>query len=143
MKINHVSIVAKDADKLAIFYIDVFGCKDFRPRRVLSGERVWRGNGLAHVDIYSVWLSFPVSNGPILELLQYTAWLDRAPPAVNEAGYGHIAFEVMNIDATYAAIISGGGTAVGEITNFGTADTPHRIVYMRDSQGNILEIEQG
>lgn len=143
MKLKHISITARDADALAAFYITVFGCRESRPRRTLSGERVWRGNGLPDVDIYSIWLSLPGSDSPFLELLQYDTWLDRAPPAVNEAGYGHIAFEVEDIDAAYAGIIGGGGRALGEITNFGTAAAPCRIVYMCDPEGNILEIEQG
>lgn len=143
MKFKHISIAARDADRLASFYITVFGCRDLRPRKTLSGENVWRGNGLFQVDIYSVWLSLPGSDGPFLELLQYSKWVNRAPPAVNEGGSCHIACEVEDIDITYAAIIDGGGTALGEITDFGTADAPYRIAYMRDPEGNILEIEQG
>lgn len=143
MKFKHVSIAARDADRLATFYITVFGCRDCRPRRTLSGERVWRGNGLFHVDIYSIWLSLPGLDGPFLELLQYADWVDRGPAAVNEAGCGHIAFEVEDIDVTYAEIIGGGGSALGQITDFGTAGAPYRIVYMRDPEGNIIEIEQG
>ena len=40
------------------------------------------------------------------------------------------------------AIFEAGGSQLGEITNFGTADEPFLIVYVRDYEGNILELEQ-
>jgi catechol 2,3-dioxygenase-like lactoylglutathione lyase family enzyme len=143
MKLRHVSITTRDADRLADFYSTVFGYGQRGPPRTLSGERVWRGNGLAGIDIYSIWLSQPGAEGAFLELLQYDRLLNRQTPAVNEPGYGHIAFQVEDIDASYAAILECGGTALGEITDLGTAKAPYRIVYMRDPDGNILEIEQG
>lgn len=143
MKLKHVSIAARNADRLAAFYCEIFGYAVSRPRRTLSGERVWRGNGLANVSIESVWLSLGSAEAPILELLQYEVWQDRTLPAVNEPGYGHMAFEVEDIALTHDRVIANGGSAIGEITNFGTSVAPYRIVYMRDPEGNILEIEQG
>jgi hypothetical protein len=37
---------------------------------------------------------------------------------------------------------SGGRKALGGITDFGTADTPFLVVYMRDPEGNVVELEQ-
>lgn len=142
MKLKHVSIAARSVDRLAAFYCEAFGCSVLRPRRTVTGERVWRGNGLADVSVESIWLSLG-AEAPFLELLQYDLWQDRAVPAVNEPGYGHMAFAVDDIEATYARIIASGGAALGEITNFGTPEVPYWIVYMRDPEGNILEIEQG
>ncbi|MBL4784481.1 MAG: hypothetical protein JKY49_03540 [Cohaesibacteraceae bacterium] len=39
-------------------------------------------------------------------------------------------------------ILEAGGSSIGEITNFGTTDNPFLIVYMRDCEGNVLELEQ-
>lgn len=61
---------------------------------------------------------------------------------VNEPGYGHIALEVADIRATWAAIIAGGGSAEGEIVDLGSTGSPFLAVYMRDPEGNIVELEQ-
>ena len=110
--------------------------------KTLSGEKVSRGNGLPDVDIYSVWLKLPGSDGPFLELLQYEKMPDRPLPQVNAPGYGHIAFEIQDIDRTIAAILQSGGQKIGEITNFGSTEAPVLLIYMRDPEGNILELEQ-
>lgn len=142
MKFKHVSIVARDADGLAAFYKMVFGCEDLRPRRTLSGEKISRGNGLPDSEIYSVWLGLPGVDGPFLEILEYKQTQDRSVPSVNEPGYGHIAFEVEDVRLTLATVIDAGGAALGEITNLGSADAPVLVVYARDPEGNILELEQ-
>ncbi len=61
---------------------------------------------------------------------------------MNEPGFGHLSFEVEDIHATLAAIIAAGGTALGEITDFGSAEKSSLIVYVRDPEGNVLELEQ-
>lgn len=138
----HVSMVARDADGLAAFYSRVFGCTPLRAPLTLAGEKVARGNGLPGSEIRSIWLSLPGVEGPFLEIHQYTERRDRPPPAVNEPGYGHLCFAVGNIEAAHAAILKAGGQAVGEVTDFGTADAPVLLVYMRDPEGNIVELEQ-
>ncbi|WP_265517927.1 VOC family protein [Nitratireductor luteus] len=142
MKFSHVSMVARDADGLAEFYKRIFGCEDRRPRKTMSGEKASRGNGLPNAEIYSAWLTLPGVDGPFLEILEYNNTHDRPTPLVNEPGYGHISFEVENIQTTFAAVVRAGGKPLGEITDFGTADTPSLVVYMRDPEGNVVELEQ-
>jgi hypothetical protein len=50
---------ARDAETLAAFYVNVFKCEHLREPKVLSGEKVSRGNGLPNSEIYSIWLKFP------------------------------------------------------------------------------------
>lgn len=142
MKLAHISIAARCADRLATFYIDVFGLEEMRPRKALSGEAVSRGNGLPNSAIYSIWLRLPEQGTPFLELLEYKSSVDRAEPRVDEVGLSHLAFQLADITSTMSKIIKAGGSKLGEITNFGTADKPLLIVYMRDCEGNILELEQ-
>ena len=59
----------------------------------------------------------------------------------NEPGFGHLAFQVKNIDATIAKVIKAGGKPQGEIADFGTLSSPLLITYVRDPEGNILELE--
>jgi predicted enzyme related to lactoylglutathione lyase len=142
MKLAHISIAARSADRLAAFYAGVFGCAEIRPPRTLSGEVVSRGNGLPNSVIYSIWLKFLDQETPFLELLEYKSSVDCVEPKVDEIGLSHLAFQVADIASTMTTILKAGGKALGEITNFGTADEPLLIVYMRDCEGTILELEQ-
>lgn len=135
-------MVARDADYLAAFYRDIFECEEYRPPRVLAGEKVSLGNGLPGAEIYSIWLKFPNLDRPFSEILEYTNTPDQSEPGVNEPGFSHLSFETQDIHTTFAAILKAGGAPQGEITNFGSADKPFQIVYVRDPEGNILELEQ-
>jgi len=142
MKFGHVCIVARDTDRLADFYKEVFGCEETGERWTMSGELISRGNGVPNAEIYAAWLSLPGVDGPFLEIHQYKNLQDRPMPPVNQSGYRHISFEVEDIRATFDAVIGAGGSPLGEITELGTSDAPCLCVYVRDPEGNILELEQ-
>jgi len=142
MKLNHINVVARDAEALAGFYRKVFSLELLRGPTTISGEKVSRGNGLPNSAIRSVWLKLPGSGAPFLEIHQHEVTHDRAQPRVNEPGFSHLSFEVCDIGRTLTAIAEAGGGQVGEVTDFGSADNPLLIVYARDSEGNILELEQ-
>lgn len=142
MKLTHVSLTARDAGALATFYKTAFGFAERRPRTRLSGEAVSRGNGLPDADILSHWLTMAERDGPFLEILEYADPVSRPLPAVNAPGWGHLAFEVSDLAATLEAVTGLGGEMQGEVVNFGTEAAPLRIVYVRDPEGNILELEE-
>ena len=56
MRLAHVSLTARNADRLAQFYRDAFGLVDRRPPQQLTGQALARGNGLPGADILSLWL---------------------------------------------------------------------------------------
>ena len=143
MKFTHVSMVARDTDRLADFYKTVFDCDDLYPRKKMSGELLSQGNGVPDAEIYAAWLSLPGVDGPFLEIFEYRNSQDCPAPPVTQPGYGHISFEVKDIQATVNAIIEAGGTPLGKITDFGTAEAPYIYVYVRDPEGNVVELEQG
>jgi len=142
VKFGHISMVARDTDRLADFYKAVFGCEDTVRRWTMSGELVSRGNGVPNSEIYAAWLSLPGVDGPFLEIFQYKIIQDYPAPPVTRPGYGHMSFEVENIHATFGAVIEAGGMPLGEITDLGTEQTPVLCVYVRDPEGNIIELEQ-
>ena len=76
MKLAHISITARCADRLVSFYRDVFGCEEMRSPRTLSGEAVSRGNGLRDCVSYSIWLRFPQRGATFQELEQPALGLD-------------------------------------------------------------------
>ncbi len=142
MRFAHLSVVARDADRLAEFYKRVFRCEDLRPRATLSGEKVSRGNGVPNSEIYSIWLTLPGGEGPFLEIHQYKETRDRPWQHVNEPGYAHVAFEVEDIRTIRDEIIRAGGHNQGDITELGTVDARILAVYMRDPEGNVIELEE-
>lgn len=48
----------------------------------------------------------------------------------------------MDLVAACAAILRAGGSPLGEITDLGTDEIPYRAVYMRDPEGNIIELAE-
>ncbi|MFY1713450.1 VOC family protein [Tritonibacter mobilis] len=141
MRLSHISLTARDAAVLGEFYAEVFGYRERRPAKRLSGASVSRGNGLKDADIYSIWLALPDDSGPFLEILEYTQTLNRGRPEVNAPGFGHLAFVVNDLNRVLRDVLRCGGAMQGEVTNFGSAEAPVLIVYVRDPEGNLLELE--
>lgn len=69
-------------------------------------------------------------DGPFLEIHQYTNQRERTVPGVNEPGYSHLSFQVKDINAARLRVPHSGGAKLGEITNFGTPETPVLVFYM-------------
>lgn len=142
MRFSHLSIVARDADRLAAFYKKVFGCEEIRPGKVISGENVSRGIGLSGARIYSIWLSLPETAGPFLEIHEYAGTRNLTVPSADEPGYRHMSFMVEDIHSKSAEIVAAGGMKLGDVSNLGTAVRPFLAIYMRDPEGNVIELEE-
>lgn len=142
MKLAHINLVARNAEALAAFYMSVMNCELLRGLKVLSGEKVSRGNGLSNSKIYSIWLKFPELEHPFLEIHEHTVTHHRDQPRVNEPGFGHLSFQMEDISDALSKIIQAGGTQIGPVTDFGAPDEPYLIAYARDPEGNVLELEQ-
>lgn len=142
MKVLHISLTARHADALARFYREAFGFFDRRPPKRLSGDIVSRGNGLPESNIYSIALNPPGGKGPFLEIMEYDKAFERQMPTVHEPGFSHLALGVIDLQASIGRVLRSGGSMQGKVTNFGTKDRPYLIVYVRDPEGNILELEQ-
>ncbi|MBY5545988.1 VOC family protein [Rhizobium leguminosarum] len=142
MKLAHINLVARDAEALAAFYVNVMKCELLRAPKMLSGEIVSRGNGLPNSEIYTIWLKFPELERPFLEIHEHTVTHHRDQPRVNEPGFGHLSFQMEDISDALSKIIQAGGTQIGQITDFGTSEKPYLIAYARDPDGNVLELEQ-
>ena len=145
MKYTHMNLVARDWRRLADFYVKVFGCTPVPPERDLSGEWLDKATSLHGAHIRGVHLRLPGHGeaGPTLEVFQYDEETEVETPAPNTPGYGHIAFAVEDIEATKGAVLSMGGRLVGEVVD---VDLPGvgrlEFAYMRDPEGNIIEIQR-
>jgi predicted enzyme related to lactoylglutathione lyase len=142
---THTNIVAKDWKGLANFYIEVFGCRPKPPERDLSGNWLDRLTGIEGVHIRGIHLTLPGfdSGGPTLEIFQYNEEQDHPFKGINTRGYGHIAFAVDDVDECLNRLLEHGGATVAETVRGTVAGvgTIH-LVYAKDPEGNIIEIQK-
>ncbi len=142
MRISHVSLTARNVEGLAAFYVNTFGFVVKRELRSFSGVKYSRGNGLNGISISSIWLHLPEHPMPFLEIMSYSQSTDRGTPAVNDPGFGHLALLVKNLEESCADVLSCGGSMQGDVTNLGSEGAPILVVYVRDPEGNVIELEQ-
>ncbi len=145
IRYTHTNLVAKDWKKLAKFYIDVFNCKPKPPERDLSGEWLDRLTGINSAHIRGIHLLLPgfEHEGPTLEIFQYNVSISDIGRKINREGFAHIAFAVDDVKKCLAKLKENGGTAVGEVvTSQMDGGRTINVVYARDPEGNIIEIQK-
>jgi len=144
-KYVHTNLIARDWKKLVRFYCHVFGCEPKEPERDLSAPWLDKVNAAPHAHLRGVHLCLPGygDDGPTLEIFSYDQLIERDLPRANECGFAHIAFRVDDVDEALQAVIAAGGGSVGEIA---TAEVDGvgllRVVYARDPEGNIVELQK-
>ena len=143
-KFMHTNIVAKDWKTLSLFYQEVFGCVPVLPERDIQGDWIDRMTGIKGAHIRGEHLRLPGYEGklPTLEIFSYDNWVDGEIPRINRTGFGHIAFEVENVDAILKKILTAGGGQIGEriVANY-LDNVVATIVYATDPEGNIVELQ--
>lgn len=140
----HTNIIAADWEKLVAFYRDVFECRAAPPSRDMSGEWLEKGTGVSSAHLRGMHLRLPGydEGGPTLEVFSYEAMLERAkPPAANRKGFGHLAFEVDDVEAKVREVVHHGGKMLGRVSGtkvegVGTLT----FAYTTDPEGNIVEV---
>ncbi|MDX1530421.1 MAG: VOC family protein [Rhodothermales bacterium] len=140
----HTNLVAEDWRALARFYEAVFGCRPVPPERDYRGPDLERGTGVAGSGLRGIHLRLPGAgdDGPTLEIYQYDRHPERPAPAANRLGYGHIAFEVEDVEAGREAVLAHGGAAIGEVVTLATrVGARVRWCYVTDPEGNIVELQ--
>ena len=148
-KYVHTNIVAKDWQKLAKFYEDVFGCARVLPERNLSGQWIDDCTGVPEVHIQGIHLRLsgcgdngPTGGGPTLEIFQYNQVEARPEPAINRPGFAHIAFAVDDVEAAEKAVLAAGGGRYGRRARTEIPLEGHiTVVYLTDPEGNIIELQ--
>ncbi len=138
----HFSLVARDVVALANFYEGAFGLQKRRPLTRLAGADVGRGIGVMDAQIQSIWLMAADARTPFLEIMQFQDAEVEPAPQVTKPGWSHLAMAVPDIVAAVAAVRMHGGTLQGEIVDFGQSNAPYLVTYVRDPEGNVIELEQ-
>ncbi len=147
IRLAHVSITAKDLTRLREFYGKALGFVVSRPERGFSGDWLGKGTGVPGAEIKRVHLRLPDEgvDGAHLEIIEYAgAAEDSAPPAANNPGLRHLAFETESpeeLARLRKLVLENGGGELGkisekEIDGLGTVT----FVYMTDPEGNIIEL---
>eukprot|EP01084_Bolivina_argentea_P039345 72707_1 len=154
VRYRHTNIVAKDWKKLATFYELVFGMKRIGPERNLQGQFVDEGVGYKNASICGVHMAMPGFekndlNTPTLEIFEYGGEIssgENEHKAINRQGFGHVAFEVDNIENAIKLILKYGGSMLSDSNKM----WKHSVVgqgllkwiYVRDNEGNIIELQE-
>jgi predicted enzyme related to lactoylglutathione lyase len=140
----HTNLIAKDWQKLAGFYQEVFGCMPVPPERDFKGETLEAGTGIPGAHLRGIHLRLPgyEQNGPTLEIFNYSPQRPHLRTVVNRPGFGHIAFQVEDVPAACAAVQSTGGKQFGEIVTLAIAGGAKVTwCYMTDPEGNLIELQ--
>lgn len=147
VRFAHVNVVARDVERLAAFYVAVFGCVRVVERVYESPERraaLERGTGVAGLSLRGVHLLLPGhgESGPTLEIFQYAPTADRSDAPLNAPGFGHVAFVVDDVETTRRAVVAAGGAPVAGVVvvPYPTGETL-TWSYVRDPEGNVVELQ--
>jgi catechol 2,3-dioxygenase-like lactoylglutathione lyase family enzyme len=143
-KYKHTNIIARDWQKLAKFYEDVFGCMRVLPERHLSGEWLEKGSNVKKARLEGAHLRLPGlgENGPTLEIFQYAANAAKLPSLANREGLSHIAFEVDDVVQALEIVQQHGGRAIGAIVSHPVPGVGSlTFVYAADPEGNLIELQ--
>lgn len=142
MKYLHTNIVTKNIDKLSKFYIDVFDCK-VKSKGHMKGEWLDKAVNLKDAEINSIELTLPgYSEGyPYLEIFSYSDLIEGGTKSSNTTGYTHLSFEVEDVGSIYDKAILNGAFKYGELIKKEFKSGTLTFVYIKDPDGNIIEIE--
>ena len=142
----HTNIVARDWKRLKDFYVNVFGCTPVPPERNQSGLWLEKGTGVKGASLQGMHLRLPGygDSGPTLEIYQYHEIKESSfSPAANNKGYGHLAFEVDDLEKVLESTIDHGGKMLGEISETHVEGVGHiYFIYISDPEDNIIELQK-
>lgn len=144
-KYVHTNLIAQDWRKLAQFYIEVLGCQLVPPERHLYEPWLAQATRIPGARIDGAHLRLPGwgEAGPTLEIFQYHPEAAPVEKALNRPGFGHIAFTVEDVAGARAAVLAAGGSEAGEMVSVEVAGAGRiEFVYLRDPEGNLLELQK-
>jgi catechol 2,3-dioxygenase-like lactoylglutathione lyase family enzyme len=143
VRVNHVNIVVADMERSLAFYVGLLGLVTTFEIE-LAGDWIETVTGLPGVRAHCVFCQ-PSDGGARFELLQYVSPAGEAlrPASLpNTTGLRHVAFEVDNLDETYARLTGAGVPFVSPpvAVPFGVAGAIRkRLCYCHDPDGVIVE----
>lgn len=130
---HHVGITVSDLDRAVAFYTDAFdldvlaefsvGGREFADAVDVDGAT----GSFAHLD----------AGGVRIELVEYEPEAPAGdPPELNRPGAVHVGLEVDDLDAFYADLDDG----IQTLSRPRTTESGTRILFVRDPDGNLIEV---
>jgi catechol 2,3-dioxygenase-like lactoylglutathione lyase family enzyme len=144
MRFAHTNIISNNWKSLVDFYVTTFNCKLVPPIRRQAGNWLDSGTGLNDAQLEGAHLLLPGhgENGPTLEIYQYRHIDQQDWVMPNKRGFGHLAFEVEDVQKILSKVLDNGGHACGEVTQKAVEGVGLlKFVYARDPEGNLLELQ--
>lgn len=129
---HHVGITVDDLDRAVAFYRDVLGLA------VVDRFQV-SGAAFAAVDVADAAAEFVhlETDGVRVELVAYDpAGTDPGVPRLNRPGTAHLGLTVEDVDE----FVSGLPDDVDRVSDPRTTATGTRLVFLRDPEGNLVEL---
>ncbi len=143
-KFVHTNLIARNWRGLAKFYEDVFGAIPIPPQRDYFGNAIEAATVVKGARIQGAHLQLPGfgNDGPTLEIFEYNEIEDKGLPQINQPGFAHIAFQVDFVNDAIEEFLSHGGSQLGESVTLTIANGAQvTLAYMRDPEGNIVELQ--
>jgi catechol 2,3-dioxygenase-like lactoylglutathione lyase family enzyme len=136
VSIDHMSFTVSDLDETNAFFAKL-GFEPLR-RYVSAGPAADEGTGTENADVEISWLSHP-QGGPKLELLRYQNEPKGRAAHNSQVGAAHLCLRVEDVSTEYERLKGEGVTLVSapHADEFGVV-----WVYMRDPDGNVVELVQ-
>lgn len=138
--INHNGVVVADLEEAIAFYRDVLGL-ELVERRERQGGPI--SQLLAYDDTHIRVADLSAPDGRVIELVCYLNPTpdDRPTEERSVVGAGHIAFNVGDMDATFAHLVENGARRLNPPVEVAPGKW---VCYLQDPWGNWLElIQQG
>ena len=141
---RHTNIIAHDWEKLSRFYQDVFGCTPVPPQRDQFGKWLEDGTRVPNAALKGEHLLLPGfrQGGPTLEIYSYSEMKEKPESASNRKGFGHIAFEVNDVELAQKEVVAAGGRPYGKVV---TREVPGAgtitFTYVTDPEDNLIELQ--
>jgi predicted enzyme related to lactoylglutathione lyase len=145
MRYVHTNLIARNWRTLATFYQEVFNCVPVPPQRNLHGKWLDRATGRDNARISGAHLLLPGNgkSGPTLEIFEYDGNRASLTKEVNTPGFAHIAFAVDDVQEVLQRVLARGGSELGDVTTTVIAGAGTiTVVYVRDPEGNIIELQR-
>jgi catechol 2,3-dioxygenase-like lactoylglutathione lyase family enzyme len=132
IKPHHVGLTVGDIERAQRWYVDALGLEvvlEVVLEFALPGDvrgAMLRNDAGAGVELFGV--------------LGAEAGVSHADPpaAMRTTGFGHVAFEVDDLDAAYAALLEAGASAVWEPRQ--APEPGRRMAFVHDPDGNLIEL---
>lgn len=133
---NHTGFVVRDLDSSLEFYRDVIGLGVVSTLERV-GEAISQVLGYEGTHIKRALMG--VADGHVLELIQYVhpVGTERHSEERNNLGATHLAFNVQDIDQTFALLVSRGARGLNPPTEVAPG---RRVCYMQDPDRNWIEL---